>query len=343
MSCYVLHVHIGMAVSRVDAIKSWLTQAGATQIRQTGVNNLVSTCPYHKDDHPSFSIQTENGLFLCFAAGCGVSGNLMVFLMTALKWSYPRALDALNTLDIPSLLDPDVFKLPPFERRKVSLEVPNAKIREGHLGLYRFCPQYMVDRGYPKSFLKEWEIGYDYGTNRVTIPVRDVNRKLMGMTKRSTYDDRPPKYLHLGFKKSQHLYGQFRDPEATECIVVEGQVDVLAFYLLRERLKLPPALIVSTMGSRVSWRQIEALARYERVYLAFDNDEDGLSATHKVGEGLSLRMRPDKVLVLRKFPVSCKDVGDIYEKDMKKSARVFCTDAETYMTVRLEQLDRKRY
>jgi hypothetical protein len=50
------------------------------------------------------------------------------------------------------------------------------------------------------------------------------------------------------------------------------------------------------------------------------------------------KMRPDRVLVLRNFPDSCKDVGDIYEKDKKKSARVFCTDAETYDRVRLERI-----
>lgn len=330
-------------MARLETIKAYLAKAGAHQIRVTGVNNLISTCPYHRDDHPSFSINTENGLFICYAAGCGVSGNLVTFLITALKIPFQRALDVMNEMDIPDMRDPDLFKLPPYELRKSSVELPDAKIREGHLGLYRFCPQYMVDRGYPKSFLKEWEIGYDYGSGRVTLPVRDVNRRLVGMTKRSTYDDRPPKYLHLGFKKGNHLFGQYKYPDAKECVVVEGQVDVLAFYLLRIRLKMDPILCVSTMGSRVSFRQVDLLARFDKVYLAFDNDDDGLSAMDRVGEGLMSRMRPDRVLVLRAFPDACKDVGDIYEKDLKRSARVFCTNAETYMNVRLERLKSKRY
>jgi DNA primase len=327
-------------VSRLGNMKTWLQRAGATQVRETGVGNLISTCPFHRDSHPSFSMNTENGLFLCYAQGCGVSGNLINFLMTALGWNFLKAQEAMNEMDIPSLDDPSVYTLPPYERRRCKdLEVETSKIREGHLGMYRFCPQYMVERGYSKAMLREWEIGYDFGIGRVTIPVRDRSRKLLGITKRSTYDDRPPKYLHLGFKKGSHLYGAYKDPEAREVVAVEGQVDVLAWYALQKLYNFEPILCVSTMGSRVSQVQIEMLSRYKRVYMAFDNDTDGIATTSRVGEGLMRRMNPGNVLVLRGFPDSCKDVGDVYEKQVKaRKAKAFRYEAETFDRVRLDSL-----
>lgn len=319
-------------------ILKWLKESGATKIRESGTNQVVSTCPFHRDRYPSFCINVTNGLFVCYAQGCGVSGNIINFLMGALGWRYQRAAEAIEYLNIPSLDDESVYELPEFERRRTAeLEVPKRTITEGHLGMYRFCPTYMLERGYPKSLLKHWEIGFDYGAYRVTFPVRDVHGALVGISKRSTLNSQNPKYLHLGFKKSNYLYGAHRCRGAREVVVTEGQPDLLAWYALRKKyphLDLPPS--VSTMGSRVALNQINLMSKYSSVILAFDNDSDGRAATVKVGEELLKRLPRGRVKVLVHWPEGCKDVGDVFEKHLtEKQVRSFVCHPEPYDSVRL--------
>jgi DNA primase len=329
-------------MSRAVMIRKWLREAGAERIRDSGVNHLVSSCPYHKDRHPSFSINTETGLFTCYSGGCAVSGNLINFLMTALNWPFKKARDASDMVDIPNLDDESVYTLPSFERRRcLVLEVPDRVFGEGHLGMYRFCPRYMIDRGYTKADLKTWEVGYDYGTSRVTIPVRSADGRLLGITKRSTTDDQLPKYLHLGFKKGSHLFGanKLTDGYRSEIAIVEGQVDVIAWYAMLKRYNLPPMRCVSTMGSRVSQAQINLMARYRRVYLAYDNDEDGRGAMMRTGEGLISKMKPSNLMVLSRWPKDCKDIGDIYEKQVSEvKVRRFLTTGVPYQDIRLDMM-----
>jgi hypothetical protein len=44
-----------------------------------GGRSFVGRCPFHNDQHPSFSVSAEKGLFHCF--GCGESGDVFDFVM----------------------------------------------------------------------------------------------------------------------------------------------------------------------------------------------------------------------------------------------------------------------
>jgi CHC2 zinc finger len=47
-------------------------------LRKSG-RSFVGRCPFHNDQHPSFSVSAEKGLFHCF--GCGESGDVFDFVM----------------------------------------------------------------------------------------------------------------------------------------------------------------------------------------------------------------------------------------------------------------------
>lgn len=301
-----------------DPIWKWLAQSGAQKLRYSGSGNIVSTCPFHKDSKPSFAIRMDTGVFVCYSGKCGASGNLINFLMTGLGWRYRKASEAAERLDIPSLDDPAVYTLPEYARRKqADVEVSEATIREGHLGLYRFCPQYLLERGFRRDVLRDWEVGYDFGTSRVTLPVRDASARLVGLSKRGTLDYQEPKYLHLGFKKAQHLYGSYRAWDRIDLAVVcEGQLDAIAWAQLLEGCT--SAVPLATMGSRVSDGQIRWLAKHcSRVILGFDNDKDGWITATKVGDELNRRMKPGAVSAIANWPDGVKDFGDLLSRDKK--------------------------
>ena len=43
--------------------------------RVSAKGELSTTCPFHPDTSPSFSVNVDTGLFLCRSASCGVRGG----------------------------------------------------------------------------------------------------------------------------------------------------------------------------------------------------------------------------------------------------------------------------
>jgi DNA primase len=274
-----------------EAVESWLTEAGCTNIKPSG-ENLISTCPFHENrTGRSFSMNVHTGQWICFTEYCAEQGGLLSFLIKACGWTYKKALRVAIRYGALQELEKDYDEtedyLPDYaDRRKRATKELNGKIfPERYLALYDFCPEAMTKRGFSKSILREWEVGFDFETNRITFPVRNAAGALVGFTKRSTIPGDEPKYLHLNFKKSRFLYGEHRTrPAAARVVdvwVAEGQPDAIALAGMD-----PGVNALSTMGSKVSKTQIELARKYPYVVLAFDHDSSGKKATQTMGDGL---------------------------------------------------------
>jgi DNA primase len=50
-------------------------------------------CPFHKERHPSFSVDSKKGLWHCF--GCGLGGDVFSFVMQAENMTFPNSLKLL--------------------------------------------------------------------------------------------------------------------------------------------------------------------------------------------------------------------------------------------------------
>lgn len=311
-----------------DRIKGYLVAAGCKGIHLTSGQNgpqFVSTCPFHTvKDGKQFAMGAETGLYLCYSARCGASGNLLSFLIDALDMDPIRASREYASLEIRSALDEggqdDDDGIVAFEdRRRKAPEQPETdadKNRKLQVIWGSRCPKYMEDRGFSKRTLKRWGIGFDRENNRVTIPVYDAQGTLAGFSKRAVLAKDSPKYLHLGFSKSTILYGQNFAKGEKIAVVSEGQLDTLAVAQHIEEKAVQGIIPVATMGSKVGPRQVSALARFDKVILAFDNfsvDEDGYKTTYNVGNLLLPRMGPDSVYVGR-YIRNHKDPGEMLEK-----------------------------
>ncbi|MGB3714019.1 MAG: DNA primase [Candidatus Promineifilaceae bacterium] len=123
---------------------------------------------------------------------------------------------------------------------------------------------------------------YDRFRNRLMIPIRDANGRMVGFGARTLDPEGIPKYLNSPqtavFDKSRLLYGldlaKRHIREARQAIIVEGYMDVIqawqaGFYN-----------VVAQMGTALTADQLRLLKRYtKRFVLALDSDAAGTQAT----------------------------------------------------------------
>ncbi len=123
---------------------------------------------------------------------------------------------------------------------------------------------------------------YDRFRNRLMIPIRDVNGRVVGFGARTLEKDGIPKYLNSPqtglFDKSALLFGldMAKRPirEARQVVIVEGYMDVMLGWQLGYQN------MVAQMGTALTERHLQLLKRYtKRFVLALDADAAGAKAT----------------------------------------------------------------
>ncbi|HFD12687.1 MAG TPA: DNA primase, partial [Crenotrichaceae bacterium] len=79
-------------VARIDLVE--LINA-RVPLKKTG-SNYTARCPFHNEKTPSFSVNPQKQFYYCF--GCGASGNVITFLTSHDRLSFPEAVEELATL-----------------------------------------------------------------------------------------------------------------------------------------------------------------------------------------------------------------------------------------------------
>ena len=171
-------------------------------------------CPFHEDTVDSCAINTEKGVWICFA-GCG-QGTLYGFLMKYLGISYEEATQKVLT-------NTSVFNLNMFDgliAEDSTMPEVQFPFKEGYV------PEWIFDRGFNKPTLQKWGCGID-SENSLIIPIQDAVSRLVGWVSRRQY--MTPKYLYSkGLKKSRVLFGQYLITEKTPFVcITEGTLDTM--------------------------------------------------------------------------------------------------------------------
>ena len=292
-----------------DKIEEWLRKAGGERIQVSGGANYSSTCPFcnpgGKWPGKSFAIHVDSGLYVCYRPECGATGHVRRMLVDLLGMSPNDASEATASLE--QWRKVELSDIPSWDDRFLDKDVASIdSIHEATIGLYKFTPVYMRERGFSRETLRYWEIGYDLARHRVTFPVRNGQGVLLGFSTRTTDPYEFPKYLHMGFRKGSVLYGESYS-QNDRVVVGEGNPDALALHqLLGHKYKA-----VSTLGSLVSREQIRKLFKYRVVLLSFDKDSPGVAATRSVGDRLeAMGHREVFVIDFLDFP-DAKDPAEI--------------------------------
>lgn len=152
------------------------------------------------------------------------------------------------------------------------------------LGTFLNSRGYGVDLQVEAGLLKrneERNSTYDAFRNRLIIPIRDRQGRVIGFGGR-VLDDGLPKYLNTSetplFHKSSVIYGldlaykSIRQDE--QVVIVEGYMDVIAAH------QYGHANVVACMGTALTPEQLRQLQRYTQNFiLAMDSDAAGQQAT----------------------------------------------------------------
>lgn len=343
-------------VDIVDVISDYVA------LKRSG-NKHLGLCPFHNEKTPSFTVDGDKQLFYCFGCHVGgnVVGFLekkenLTFFETI------EELAKRANVTVP-LVNSDAPSISRETRTKI-LEANKAAARyyfnalfepEGAEGL-----EYLTSRGLTINIIKRFGLGYapnsrdllikhlkeqgfeeniivsaglavknDYGIhdffrNRVMFPIIAPTGEVIAFGGR-VLDSSKPKYLNTNdtpvFNKRKNLFALniLKKNNRGRAIIGEGYMDVIALNMAGFDYG------VASLGTAVTPEQIRLLKRYtQEIYICYDGDSAGISATHKVidlmkAEGLKpkiielpLGVDPDEFI---------KENGADAFKDMMRTAR----------------------
>lgn len=197
---------------------------------RNGVEFFCS-CPFHRDDNPSFFVNREKQLWNCYS--CNSSGDILSFIQKYHNVPFREAVQILEMetgaeiIETPCFIKiADVFrpKERAFEQRLFLL--PNA--------MDAFPPSHEIkewlDEGITRDVLERYNVRYNADKTRIMFPIYDEEGRLATIKYRNLVTK--PKYSYinkLGKKDFLFNFGNARDTivALNECIVVESEKSVL--------------------------------------------------------------------------------------------------------------------
>lgn len=321
-------------------------------LESTGIKNISESsgeisfsCPssdhFHGDTSPSARMNSRTSAFICH--GCGARGNGITFLawhkslpetvarrLIEERYGGGRISAGVGSLEneVKRIMNPVVVeeekRIPPAESWLEAFHV-DWKYEDSYRSEYL-----ILDRKFNCVTLNNWEIGYDQISDRITIPIRDHEGKLVGFKGRAWRESNAPKYMILGdynnqkrygfqpYKKSQYVFGLDRISDGP--IIVEGELNAIAMDQHGFRS-------VAVAGSEFSDRQCELIReKYTFATIYLDNDKAGDKGTKKVIEMLSPYM---SLKIVQNAP------GDAAELDTQ-AVKDLIDNAQPYLTLQVE-------
>ncbi len=307
-------------------------------------NQYKGLCPFHIEKTPSFVVTPSKRLFHCF--GCGAAGNVITFAMKYNNLSFIDALKMLATkagIDFEgvSKVDKSVVILKQIHKEIHNLSKNYLFSAEG-----KRCLEYIKDRGFSDSDIKDFGLGYipievslefivrnftvdiikksglfyyRDGKNifklagRVLFPICDQFGEVVAFSGRDFLGEQP-KYINSPetpiFKKGNILYNLDKAKEhslaAKVIYVVEGYFDVMRMW--SEGYKN----VVSSMGTAFTTEQAMLIKRYaDNPVVIYDGDQAGINAAYKtIDPFVSVNIVPEVV-----FLPNGEDPDSLLQKD----------------------------
>jgi len=283
------------------------------------VEGKKAICPFHADDDPSMSINTDLGIFKCFGAGCGVGGNAVKFVSLIEDISYSKAIEKLakkynkrhllreidqssdsyleiKTLNkrVADLYHKFLLKSPKAKKARLFLKkrgISRETVKKLHIGYAPSYSHFLSEFDLDHNLLNQANLTRDdnssYFKNRIIFPISKGDY-IVGFMGRTLSDNpKVPKYLNSQdsdwFHKKDVIYGwdinKSHIRDQAKLIIVEGQFDVAQ--LVEKGVNI--GLAVS--GSYFNEQQAYHLSKRVNDVLVFcDGDKAGFQFGLNVGQ-----------------------------------------------------------
>ena len=285
------------------AVLELLDSQGVEVHTQSGTEVAIY-CPFHDNVHsPACYINTKTGLWQCFNPSCGKKGNFRQLYkhMTGKTYGREWILDPVNLqreLDLALVIKDGTEEL---STDSVQVDYESGEVDN---------VQTLVDRGYDLDILEYFEIGYSKVKDRVVIPVRDPQYKLVGLIGRAIHDWQEPRYLYnKGFKRADVLFNIQNAKQYDSVIICEGSLDAIKVAQAGFRN------VVATLGAKVSPNQVRMIKKYFDAITVFsDNDDAGAEMRRAIID----ECRGKEIYTVA-IPDGLKDPGDMTDIQIKQA------------------------
>lgn len=286
------------------------------EYRQADPGEVLIQCPFHSDSDPSCSVNTDSGVFYCFA--CKEAGNFTKLIARLDGVSYDVAKRRMMESEPEDEVMEEVFRA--LDDDDVEKEAPVRYYSKKKF--HGFFPPVQNTPG--EAYLKNRKIGDEtiklfdlrWGSegimkDRVILPIYTSDGSLLSYAGRAIDPDKKPK-TRKARSGLRTLYGMYELLRTSYdrfpfIVVTEGEFD--AMYLQQHGLKA-----VSTMGTAGITEQqlLQLYLHTDCVVWSYDGDDAGRSAQKKAVEKSKRFLRTESV----ELPDG-KDPNELMEDEIK--------------------------
>lgn len=283
---------------------------------------LYTRCPLHKDNSPSFSLNTRTGAWTChFGCGPETGRDFPKLVQLVLDISAREA----EQWVISNWKKPDAQTLYKRIVEALSRSTPNAKPAEQVNDQDYFyslprnvLPIEFLNRGFTWDVIRRFDIRYDAAREAVVIPVTDhlgdfrgvVARLMRPKSWQGKYDNT------VGLPKSQVLFGLGPQHVGGAIIVAEGPLDAIW-------LQQHGYAAVAIFGTTLSDEHTRLLLKWgvHEIVIMTDNpvmDKAGAKARAKIGEQLRKAGWLSSQITTIDYPAGKKDANDCTPQELNQ-------------------------
>lgn len=266
-------------------------------------SEILTSCPFHEDEHESLSINLETGLWKCHASSCKhfSGGNAIQFYAYIKGIPVEQAAEELVLYyDIKEVSD----EIDRFTGK--ALDDFNKKLRNSPVALdylTRVC-------GWSQATIDKFKIGYD--GDRYWIPIYE-NGELVNVRKYKP--DHKTKMLGMIGKNDARIW-PIENLDAEKVYIMEGEKDCI----LANQLGLNAVTVTGGAGTfKNEWAP---LFKDKEVIICYDIDEAGTRGAKVVAEFVVGQAQKVKIIAL---PITDPENADFtnYVVDNKKTLEDF--------------------
>ena len=339
------------AANIVDVVSDFV------QLKAAG-SNMKGLCPFHDDSNPSLMVSPAKNICKCFV--CGEGGSSVTFVMAHEGMTFPEAIRYLAKKYGIKIEEKEPTAAEQEEYlQKEAMYIANDLLnkefqkqlllhKEAQDYLYNrwdkeccdevgigYCPPYAnlvkklgIDKGIAEKLKLVNENGSDFFYNRITIPIRDRQNRIIGFTARRPDNVKEYKYLNsadsLLYNKSKSVFGinsAYKQASQSKTFyLVEGASDWLRLQCIGVYNS------VATLGSAWTEEQIKQLERHAS-HLCFVPDADPPKPNEEYGPGIKAAIRGGELAMKMGLSVTVKQIPVTEKKDDPDS---YCKTKEIF-------------
>ena len=291
-------------------------------------NQYIALCPYHQDSKPSFSINTEKGVWNCKA--CGKSGNAYQYAQDIGHHNPKEYISDMNgyngtkyTKYTSNHKESGVLATRSVDNANLS-----SKMEAYKLNLKNNWESMDCSKIWSKSIIDELDVGLD-SYNNFVFAYHNEEGKIINIKKhKGGQEGEASKKWYLSHKIASYK----RDRELFIC---EGEKDAICLY--NEGYQ-----VTSGSCGALSIPNVDELKEFKTIWVVYDKDNTGIDGAKKLSKELLSNNLEAEIMVVE-WDESLSDKYDVYDAfidDIEKEGKMPTNLKEALTRTRPLELDK---